>query len=323
MKLTRRIALVGICACLCGTASSGQTVNPKETRNAALRYWIAFADLQDLPVDKATQELLEKTASGETPWDESKLAPIIEKNEEAILGMQRATALPDCDWGLEYSRGSRTSIAPVVKARIMARLNTLYGMRLAARGETERAVDSWLSGLRFSQDMAKGGSLIFSLLAKMAMISNLNALQKAAQSGRLGAAQKAQAAAAVGALPETGFDWGNALVYEEASIEISIGEMKKNPSGYFLEMMGRPGPAGFTAPNSVEAAAYEKWMASVQAALRKTPAQAAGELNTLQDSLKNLHPYFRETTPSLIKINTARTELESIRQAALRALTAN
>ncbi len=321
MKLTWRIALAGICACLCGTASSGQSVNPKETRNAALRYWIAFADLQDLPVDKATQELLEKTASGETPWDESKLAPIIEKNEEAILGMQRATALPDCDWGLEYSRGSRTSIAPVVKARIMARLNALYGMRLAARGDTQQAVDSWLSGLRFSQDMAKGGSLIFSLLAKMAMISNLKALQKA--SGKLSAAQKAQAAAAVGALPETGFDWGNALVYEEASIEISIGEMKKDPSGYFLEMLGRPAPAGFTAPNSVEAAAYEKWMASGQAALRKTPAQAGRELNTLQDSLKNLHPYFRETTPSLVSINTARAELEAIRRAALRALTAN
>src|SRR2546426_634144 len=40
-------------------AAHAQTKFPSETRNAALRYWLAFADLEDPPADKATAELLE------------------------------------------------------------------------------------------------------------------------------------------------------------------------------------------------------------------------------------------------------------------------
>src|SRR5262249_14532457 len=140
MKLSLKIALAAICVCLSGARCPAQPKKPVETQNAALRYWIAFADLEDLPADKTTQELLEKTPAREVPWDEAHLSAILKKNEGAILGTQRATKLPDCDWGLEYSRGPRASIAPVVKARVMARLNTLYGMQLAAKGETRRAV---------------------------------------------------------------------------------------------------------------------------------------------------------------------------------------
>jgi hypothetical protein len=323
MRLTPKMILVGVCACLCVAASSAQSRKPIETRNAALRYWIAFADLQDLPADKATQELLEKTAAGESPWDESKLAPIVEKNEDAILGMQRASQLPECDWGLEYSRGPRASIAPVVKARIMARLNTLYGMRLAAKGEAQQAVNTWLAGIRFSQHMAKGGSLIFALIAKMGLISNMNALQKAADSGKLSAAQRSQAAAAIRTLPETGFDWGNALAYEEFTLEISAEEMRKNPSQYFQELMGKPAPDGFTAPGALEVAQYEKFTASAQAAFRKPPAQTSDSLESLQNDLERMHPFFRETTPSFARINAARIELQSAREAALKALGAN
>ena len=82
-----------------------------ETRNAALRYWLAFADIQDPPTDKATADLLEKAAAGEAAWDEPKLGPILDKNETAIWKMQRATKLPECDWGLEYDLGPRASIA--------------------------------------------------------------------------------------------------------------------------------------------------------------------------------------------------------------------
>ena len=57
--------------------------------------------------------------------------------------MQRATMLPECDWGLEYSLGPHTPI-PFVQnsARALGRLNTLYGIRLAAKGDTRKAVDT-------------------------------------------------------------------------------------------------------------------------------------------------------------------------------------
>src|SRR5262245_49901992 len=103
MKLSRKLMLAVVSMLLFNAAAFAQSAKIPETRNGGLGYWIAFADMQDLPADKETQSLLEKTAAGEIPWDEAKLGPIVEKNEDAILEMQRATTLPECDWGLEYS----------------------------------------------------------------------------------------------------------------------------------------------------------------------------------------------------------------------------
>src|SRR5713101_1320509 len=125
---------------LCLPLADAETKRPIETRNAALRYWMAFAELQDPPADNATADLLEKTAAGDAAWDEAKLGPILEKNEEAILAMQRASMLPEFDWGLEYERGPSAPIAYVPRARVLARLTTLYGVRLAANGKTEEAI---------------------------------------------------------------------------------------------------------------------------------------------------------------------------------------
>src|SRR5687767_10525687 len=108
---------------------NGQPQLPSETRNAALRYWQAFNELKDPPTEKATTDLLEKTATGEAAWDEARLAPILDTNSEAIQMLQRASKLPDCDWGIEYSQGPYASVSYVARARIMGQLNTLYGMR--------------------------------------------------------------------------------------------------------------------------------------------------------------------------------------------------
>src|SRR5713101_9881972 len=89
--------VVGVALLFATLTAGAQSKLPPETRNAALRYWLAFADLQDPPADKATADLLEKTAAGEATWDEAKLGPILDKNETAIWRMQRATKLPDCD----------------------------------------------------------------------------------------------------------------------------------------------------------------------------------------------------------------------------------
>ena len=305
---------------LCGSPAIAQAETPSETTNAALRYWIAFADLQDLPAGKPTQELLERTAAGEAPWDEAKLGPILDQNESAIQAMQRATNLPECDWGLEFSFGPRASIAPIIKARVMARLNTLYGMRLAAKGDSQRALDAWLAGIRFSQHMAKGGSLIFALMAKMALLSNLNALGSAAQAGVLNDDERAQAIAAVSALPETGFDWGNALSNEETSLDVALREMVASPKEYFQDIMGRPAPDGFTVPNASETAAFHKLMAWAEAAVRLPPNQAQERLKTLQGSVRSLHIFFQETIPNLVRINEARIQVQASRNSLLQAL---
>jgi len=317
----RRI-VVGVSLVFVAATAHAQSKAPVETRNAALRYWLAFADIQDPPADKAIADLLEKTAAGEAAWDETKLGPILDKNETAIWRMQRATKLPECDWGLEYDLGPRGSIAYAPRARVLARLNTLDGMRLAAKGDTQKAVDTWLAGIRFSQHLSKGGSLIFSLIAKMGLVSNLHALAQAAQNSILSDAQRRQVERAVRVLPETGFDWGQALWYDQDPLDVAVKQMAEatSPAAYYQEMMGRAAPEKFTIPNAAEIAEYHKLMNSVEAALRLPPDAASERLKTLQDSAKTLHPFFRDAMPSFGRINDARLEVQVAREKLLQAV---
>ncbi len=319
----KRVAAMLVFMFVAATAHA-QVKLPPETRNAALRYWLAFADLQDPPGDKATADLLEKTAAGEAAWDETKLGSILDKNETAIWRMQRATKLPECDWGLEYDLGPRASIAYVPKARVLARLNTLDGMRFAAKGDAQKAVDAWLAGIRFSQHLAKGGSLIFSLVAKMGLVSNFHALAQAAQYSALTDAQKKQIESVARALPETGFDWGEALRYEEAPLTVAVKQMTEaaSPAAYYQEMMDKPAPTDFTLPKASEVAAFRRLMNSAEEALRLPPEQASERLRTLQDSVKTLHPFFQEVTPSFTHINDARIEVQAARTQLLKAVVA-
>ena len=321
--MLKRKMLVAMCSTLMlGSGAFAQRKLPAETRNAALRYWLAFADLQDPPSDPATAELLEKTAAGQAAWDEAKLGPILDKNEEAIRRMQKATRLPECDWGLEYDLGPRASIAYVPRARVMARLNTLYGMRLAAKGNSQEAVDTWLAGIRFSRHLAQGGTLIFSLIARMGLLSNFNALEQAAQSGELTQAERNQAAEAVRALPEAGFDWSTALAYEADPLDIAVKEMKhaQNPAEYFQGVMGKPAPENFSVPTAGDTAAFHKLMNAVALVLALPPDRAQERLKPLQEAVKTLHPFYREYTPSFARINQARAEIAAERQKLLQVL---
>jgi hypothetical protein len=317
------IAFIGLFPA--ATTLRAQAKFPPETRNAALRYWIAFADIQDPPADQATQEALAKTASGEIAWDEAKLGAILDRNEAAILEMQRATKLPDCDWGLEYNLGSRTSIAYMPRARVLARLNTLYGMRRMAKGDTQGAVDAWLDGVVFSRHLAQGGSLIFQLVAQMSLISNLQALTGAATAGRLDKAQAREVADKIKALPPDGFDWSKALDLEEAILDYEAREMQKapDPAAYYQLIMGAAAPPNFTAPGPDDLAACHSLFAAAEAALRLPSDRARQPLELLQARVQKLHPFFQQSVPSLIRTNERRAEVETARAKLVQALPTN
>ncbi len=324
MRGTTKLLLMGSLLFLGAMAAVAETKRPMETRNAALRYWQAFAELQDPPADKATTDLLEKTAVGDAAWDEAKLGAILDKNTDAVLAMQRASKLPECDWGLEYERGPQASIAYVPRARVLARLNTLYGMRLAAQGKTQQAMDTWLAGIRFSQHLTRGGGLIFSLIARMTLLSNFQALTQSARAGGWSGVQRAEVRRVVSALPETGFDWSEALWYEQDPLDVGARQMAqaKSPRAYYEEMTGRPAPGIFEVPTTSDMAAFHNLMAAAGAALRLPPEQAEDRLRALQASVKTLHPFYRETTPSFTKINDARAEVKAARENLLHALVA-
>ena len=294
-----------------------------QTRNAALRYWQAFGELQDPPGDKATADTLEKVSAGDAPWNDS-LSPIIEKNAFAIEIMQRATRLPECDWGLEYDLGPRASIAYVPRARVLARLNTVYGVRAETQGDTQKAVDTWIAGIHFAQHLSHGGTLIFSLVAAKGLVSNLHELASAAEQRptRVSAEQRKQVLTVVKQLPETGLDWSQALAYEESPLDVTVKQMRQvnNPAQYFQELMGRPAPANFSVPNSDDTAAFHKLMQAAEEALRESPNAAQPRLQSLERDVQGLHPFYREVTPSFTRINDSRNQVLEARQRLLSAL---
>jgi hypothetical protein len=320
----KMVLMLWACLLAAGTAKSQATL-PPETRNAALRYWQAFAELQDPPADPATQELLEKAAAGEAAWDEARLGPILDKNQWAILRMQRATKLPECDWGLEYRHDASIAYAP--RARVLARLNTLYGMRLAAKGDTAGAVDAWLDGIRFSQHVAEGGSLIFALIAQSGLLSNVTALTRATQSGSLTSADRQRVGAAVRALPESGFDWSAAMQIEEAILYKEVDEMAQsaNPAESYRAAMGEAAPQNFSVPSAGERAAYHRLMTDVEETLRLPPDAARTHLGALSRELSDgqVNGFFRRTTPSFVRVNEARAVIAGARDRLLQALAAS
>jgi hypothetical protein len=302
--------------------ADAQQKAPQETRNAALRYWMAFAEMKDPASDKTTQDLLEKTAAGDTTWDEAKLGPILDVNANAIAIFQRATKLPDCDWGLEYSQGPRASIAYAPRARVIARLNTLQGMREMSKGHSQTAVDTWLDGIRFTNHLARGGSLIFALIAKSSLLPNLNVLAAEAGRGHLNASQKQQIAAAIKTFPQDGFDWPAAWNQEASSSTQFFEDLRKsaNPQYAYEEMLGHPAPEHGLPPNPPEIQAYRDYMTKVQSALHLPPAQTKTNLDSLESEEQRLTQMERSTIPSPQKVNEARAEIVSAYQALFQSL---
>jgi hypothetical protein len=305
-----------------GSGVHAQLNAPPETRNAALRYWLAFAEMKDPPTDPATQDLLEKTAMGRAPWDENKLGPILDANAEALAIFQRATKLPDCDWGVEYSQGPSASIAYVPRARALARLNTLQGMRQISKGDSQAAVDTWLAGIRFTDHLAKGGSLIFALTAENALLPDLRALTAAANQGLLSPSQKQQLLTVIRSLPQDGFDWARAWEIDGAGSGPFFTELQhaKDPVAFYVSLVGEPKPETCIPPTSQEVRAYENYILEVAAALRLPPSAASQKLNELDSKAALICEPIRRMVPKPQHVNDARTTIVNSREALLQAL---
>lgn len=299
-----------------------QLKSPVESRNAALRYWMAFAEMQDPPADKTIQDLLEKTAAGKAAWDEARLGPILNSNGEALQTMRRAATLPDCDWGLEYGRGPRAPIAYLARARVMARLNTLQAMRELAAGDSQAAVERVLAGVRFSTHLAHGGTLISLLTAKSALLPGLRLLTLEGNKGRLTDAQMKQAFATLKALPEDGFDWSTAWAMEELSIETFFAELRssKTPRAHYEASMGEALPEGAVVPSRKDLSGFREYMAGVKAALKLSPGAAKARLEMLGTQKQTLNELTRQLTPAPQKVNESRFEVLAARRAVLEAL---
>jgi hypothetical protein len=319
LKFRLLITIVGVLVATSGARA--QAKFPPDSDNAALRYWTALTEVRDtVGEDETTQELLSATMKGDIAWDENKLGPLLEKNADAVQAMQRGAKLAECNWGLDYRLGVSTPGEMVMRARDLERLNTAEGIRELAKGNREAAVNTWVSGIRFSQDVGRGGPVILALAASAMLTDTLQAITAQAKQGRLQQAQKKALYEAIKQLPDDGFDWGISWGVEYAIGERFLEGLRKagDPRAVYKQM-GMPAPEGVP-PTQQEIDRYGEFMLAAQGALREHPEIATSLLNDLEARERSLREVVQWVIPSLSLCDRARIRVLSARDELLKAL---
>jgi hypothetical protein len=213
MKISHMILAVILIEVLSvGPAPAQQKVRLGE--NAALRYWSAFAQLQDYAITDDEAKEMNGILDGPVPYVDSKYKELIEKNRPALDTMARGTALANCDWGVDYQLGDDAPVDYIRKALALARLNVLYAFHLQITGDKEGALRTLETGLRFSRDVANGGSLFAALAAKDSLIEHLRAITFVQHVDGLSAQQRSALQKAFAQLGSEPLDWQSAMKRE-------------------------------------------------------------------------------------------------------------
>jgi hypothetical protein len=218
MKIFRCVAFAALAlAMLTGAAVrvSAQT-SAKPGENAALRYWSAFAQMQDVALTDAQVKELNLILEGTAPFVESSYKDLIERNRAALETMARGTALPYCDWGIDYQLGPDAPVEYVRKALELGRLNVLYSLRLGL-DDPEGAARAVAAGTRFSHDVANGGTLFAALVAKTLLAEHLRAMAFLVHLANLNAEQRTMLRNALAGIGPDGLDWRAAVERELGS----------------------------------------------------------------------------------------------------------
>lgn len=283
-----------------------QAMFAPETDNAALRYWYALAEVREPPEDDATRHLFEETVAGRAAWDEKKLGPILDSNRDVLRTMQRATKLPACNWGFDYRNGAVFGPWFGMRTALLSHLNKLQGIREMAHGDSRTAVDTWLAGVHFGQDVSRGGPMIAAMVAHAIILDNLNPLRDGARQGKLSEEQKTELSVVVKTMPEDGFDWGAAW-----GVEFAIGDQ-------FL----RKSQTADKPESDDKIRAYEEYMLAAQAALREPPDEAKARVDDLESKIQRLGKVEQNLLPSVRMTNDARIRLATAHQELVQALSA-
>lgn len=213
MKTLRVISFIIACAVIPSGAALAQQSVPL-SQNAALRYWSAFAEMQDSGISDQQAIELYAILDGTAPYDDLKYRDLVEKNRAAVETMARGTAIANCDWGIEYALGPDTPVEYVRKSLTLGRLNVLYAFHLLINGDKDGAVRTLAAGFRFSHDVANGGTLFATLAAKNLLTIHIKAMTGALHLGQLSTAQKSVLQKALSQLSQEGLDWQSAVKRE-------------------------------------------------------------------------------------------------------------
>lgn len=212
MKARRFVSLTLLCAVPICSAFPQQ--NDQLGQNAALRYWSAFAEMQDSAISDQQAKELSTILDGTAPYQDLKYYELVEKNRAAVETMARGTAIPNCNWGVDYALGQDAPVEYVRKALTLGRLNVLYAFHLGINGDKDGAVRTIAAGVRFSRDVANGGTLFATLVAKNLLATHIRAMAFMLHVQQLSPQQKSTFQRALDQLGPDGLDWQSAVKRE-------------------------------------------------------------------------------------------------------------
>lgn len=212
MKALRFVSLILLCAVPICSAFPQQ--NDQLGQNAALRYWSAFAEMQDSAISDQQAKELSTILDGTAPYQDLKYYELVEKNRAAVETMARGTAIPNCNWGVDYALGQDAPVEYVRKALTLGRLNVLYAFHLGINGDKDGAVRTIAAGVRFSRDVANGGTLFATLVAKNLLATHIRAMAFMLHVQQLSPQQKSTFQRALDQLGPDGLDWQSAVKRE-------------------------------------------------------------------------------------------------------------
>src|SRR5690242_21798729 len=130
MKIFRCVAFAALAMLAAAAVQAPAQTSARPGENAALRYWSAFAQMQDVALTDAQVKQLNQILEGTAPFVQSTYKDLIERNRKALETMARGAALPYCNWGIDYQLGPDAPVDYVRKALQLGRLNVLYALRL-------------------------------------------------------------------------------------------------------------------------------------------------------------------------------------------------
>jgi hypothetical protein len=195
------------------TLSSGALAQEKLrlSDNAALRYWAAFSVMQDAGISAQQAKELNLILDGTAPYKDLSYRDLVERNALALNVMARGTALENCDWGLDYDLRHQVPVDYVRKSLELGRLNVLYAFHLSINGDKDGSVRALAAGVRFSRDVAAGGSLFATIVAKDLLVNHFRAIEGLSHLAQFSASQRSQFQKAVAELGSSGLDWQTAI----------------------------------------------------------------------------------------------------------------
>src|SRR5258708_27808545 len=149
MNSPRSIArFILVRALTASTALAQQRANLGD--NAALRYWAAFAQMQDSAITDEDAKKMNLILDGTAPFDDLEYRDLVAKNGPALEIMARGATLPMCDWGLDYQMGPETPVEYARKALVLGRLNVLSAFHLLFACAKAKAVTPLSPALHLS-----------------------------------------------------------------------------------------------------------------------------------------------------------------------------